>query len=177
MGRPLVLALFLLSHWPSFAQGPAPARYEPSPMPVVQAMMEAARVGAGDTVYDLGCGDGRIVIEAARRGARAVCVELDPERIRESRKNAERAGVAGDIRFVNADALRADLADATVVMLFLTPELNLALRPRLRAELAPGTRIVSHYHGMGDWARERMQHVHGDFGVRTVYTWTVPPRC
>lgn len=146
-------------------------------MEVVHAMLEVGKVTAADRVYDLGCGDGRIVIEAAKRGARGVCVDLDPQRIEESRANARRAGVEDRISFVNQNALEADFRDATVVMLFLTPELNLALRPRLQREPRPGTRVVSHYHGMGDWEPEMIRHVQGgDFGTRTVFLWTVPTR-
>src|SRR5688500_2416373 len=121
--------------------------YEPSPLEVVSAMLELGQVRASDVVYDLGCGDGRIVIEAVKRhGARGVCIDIDPARIREAQANAERAGAAGSIRFVTADLFESDLSDATVVMLFLWPEVNLRLRPKLQRELRPGTRVVSHWH-------------------------------
>ena len=144
-----------------FAQQPGPAppelrapdvRYEPTPMDVVQVMLRLANVNAGDVVYDLGCGDGRIVITAARQfDARGVCVDIDPRRIAESRENARRAGVTHRIQFLNNDLLTTDIGDATVVMLFLSPQLNLAVRPKLLHELKRGTRIVSHWHDMGDW--------------------------
>jgi SAM-dependent methyltransferase len=137
-------------------------RYEPSPPQVVSAMLELASVSARDVVYDLGCGDGRIVIEAAKRyGARGVCVDIDPRRIAEAKANAAEAGVADRIRFREEDALKTDLRDATVVTMFLSYDMNLALRPKLERELAPGTPVVSHWHRMGDWPPERTVHVRG----------------
>ena len=103
-------------------------------------------------VADLGCGDGRIVIEAVRRfGARGLCVDIDPRRIAEARRNAAAAGVAERITFLNQDLFTAELRGVTVVMLFLSPAFNLKLRPKLERELAPGARVVSHWHDMGDW--------------------------
>ncbi len=158
----------------AFARPPE-ARYEPTPMDVVHAMLELAGVNAGDTVYDLGCGDGRIVIAAARRyGARGVCVDIDPQRIAESRENARRDGVTDRIRFLNEDLLRTDIGGATVITLFLTPELNLALRPKLLRDLRPGTRIVSHWHGMGDWKPQQTRNVQSETGWRSIFLWTVP---
>ena len=151
--------------------------YQPTPMDVVHAMLGLANVTAGDVVYDLGCGDGRIVITAARRlGARGVCVDIDPERIAESRENARQAGVADRIRFLNEDLLATDIAGATVVMLFLSGELNLEVRPRLLRELKPGTRVVSHWHGMGDWKPQQTVNVRSDRRDRPIYLWTVPGR-
>ena len=135
---------------------PAHPRYEPTPTEVVEAMLRLAGVSSADVVYDLGCGDGRIVIMAASRfGARGVCVDIDPQRIAESRENARAAGVADRIRFLNEDLLGTDLGGATVVTLYLLPELNLALRPKLQRELRPGARVVSHWHTMGDWQPQR----------------------
>ena len=152
-------------------------RYEPTLMEVVQAMLWLARVSAGDVVFDLGCGDGRIVITAARQfNARGVCVDIDPRRIAESRENARRAGVTDRIRFRNEDLLATDIRDATVVMLFLSAELNLALRPKLLRELKPGSRIVSHWHGMGDWNPQEVVQVWSDGHERAVYLWIVPAR-
>ena len=146
---------------PGHAQAPLEAppalrapdvRYEPSGPEVVEAMLRLGKVAARDVVYDLGCGDGRIVIAAVReRGARGVCVDIDPQRIAESRDNARAAGVADRIQFRNQDLFTTDIGDATVVMLFLYPDLNLKLRPKLWKELKPGTRVVSHWHDMGDW--------------------------
>ena len=145
-------------------------RYEPSPPQVVSAMLELGAVGSNDVVYDLGCGDGRIVIEAARRyGARGVCVDIDPERIAEARANAAEAGVAHRIRFLQEDLLQTDLRGATVVMLFLSLDMNLKLRPRLERELPAGTRVVSHWHRMGDWPPERTVYVQGPARANEVF--------
>jgi SAM-dependent methyltransferase len=155
------------------AQPAAPGvRYEPSPVPVVQAMTELAAVRAGDLVYDLGCGDGRIVIAAAKLGARAVCVDIDPVRIADAQENARSAGVAERIEFRTEDLFAVDLGAATVVMLFLSPEFNLKLRPRLQA-LKPGTRIVSHWHRMGDWKPQKELSVPRDSREHPVYLWVV----
>jgi len=154
---------------------PARPRYEPTSMEVVQAMLRLADTTAADVVYDLGCGDGRIVIMAASRfGARGVCVDIDPERIAESRANARAAGVADRIRFLNEDLLTTDLSDATVVTLYLSNELNLALRPKLRRELKPGARVVSHWHAMGDWKPRASIGVPSEWGERYLYLWTIP---
>jgi precorrin-6B methylase 2 len=162
------------------AAAPATARapdihYEPTPHNVVAEMLALAKVSAGDVVYDLGCGDGRIVIAAVKeRGARGVCVDIDPQRIRESRVNAERAGVAERIRFLNQDLFETDLGEATVVTLFLWPDLNLKLRPKLVLGLKPGARIVSYVHDMGDWAPRETRDVRGTYGPRKLYLWIVP---
>lgn len=148
-------------------------RYEPSPKPVVRAMLELAGVNAKDVVYDLGSGDGRTPIAAARDfGARAVGIEIDPKLVALARANARKAGVADRVSFRNEDLFEADFRDATVVTLFLYPDVNLKLRPRLLAELRPGTRIVSHYHDMGDWKPDRKIRVDG----RPLYLWTIPKR-
>ena len=152
-------------------------RYEPTPMRVVQSMLWLADVGAGDVVYDLGCGDGRIVITAARRfGAQGVCVDIDSRRIAESRENARRAGVAGRIRFLNEDIRATRISDATVVMLFLSPALNLELRPKLLRELRPGTLVVSHWHAMDDWKPALTAYVQSEGKDRPVYLWIVPEK-
>jgi ribosomal protein L11 methylase PrmA len=151
-------------------------RYEPSPPGVVTAMLELAAVGPRDVVYDLGCGDGRVVIAAAKLGARAVCVDIDPLRIADAQEHARGAGVAERIQFRNEDLFGVDLGDATVVMLFLSPDFNRKLRPRLQA-LAPGTRIVSHWHDMGDWQPRKSMHVSEGRRDHPVYLWiTGPPR-
>jgi SAM-dependent methyltransferase len=151
--------------------------YEPTSPDVVEVMLRLANVKAGDVVYDLGCGDGRIVITAVREfAARGVCVDIDPQRIAESRENARAAGVADHIRFLNQDLLATDVSDATVVMLFLSPALNLAARPRLLRELKPGARIVSHWHDMGDWKPQKTVRVQSSGRERPVYLWTIPAR-
>jgi len=153
------------------AQPGAPlVRYEPSPDAVVEAMTQLAAVKPGDVVYDLGCGDGRIVIAAARLGARAVCVDIDPLRIADAQEHARGAGVAERIQFRTEDLFGVDLGDATVVMLFLSPNFNLKLRPRLEA-LKPGTRIVSHWHSMGDWKPQKELSVPSGAREHPVYLW------
>jgi ribosomal protein L11 methylase PrmA len=138
-------------------------------------MLKLAQVGANDIVYDLGCGDGRIVIAAVKqRGARGVCVDIDPQRIRESRANAQSAGVAQRILFLNQDLFDTDIGDATVVTLFLWPSVNLKLRPKLWRELKPGTRVVSYVHSMGDWIPQDARTVEGAHGPRKLFLWTVP---
>jgi SAM-dependent methyltransferase len=163
-----------------FAQQAPPqpgVRYEPTSTEVVEVMLRLAALKENDVVYDLGCGDGRIVIAAVReRAARGVCVDIDPRRIEESRENAQQAGVAKRIRFLNQDLFATDLADATVVMLFLSPTFNLELRPKLLRELRPGTRIVSHWHNMGDWTPQETVRVTSDGRERPVYLWTIPQR-
>jgi len=164
--------MLLALYW-GFAQaqpGAPLVRFEPSPEPVVEAMTQLAAVKPGDVVYDLGCGDGRIVIAAARLGARAVCVDVDPVRIADAQENARSAGVAEHIRFRTEDLFGVDLGDATVVMLFLSPDFNRKLRPRLQA-LSPGTRIVSHWHDMGDWQPRKAMHVSAGRRDHPVYLW------
>jgi len=149
------------------------ALYLPTPQPVVDAMLRLAGVRPGDVVYDLGSGDGRIPITAARRyGARAVGIELDGRKLAEARCKARESGVERLVEFRQADVLEANFRDATVVTLFLFPEMLLRLRPRLLGELAPGTRIVSHRFDLGDWPPERRV----DVGADAIYLWVVPPR-
>jgi SAM-dependent methyltransferase len=168
----LALALACSTGAPSPAGAPRlDVRYEPSPPEVVRAMLDLAAVGPGDVVYDLGCGDGRVVVEAARRGARGVGVDIDPERVREARANARAAGVEDRVEIRQGDLFATDVSGATVVTLFLQRELNLRLRPRLLAQLAPGARVVSHWHDMGDWRPDRTVSLLG----RNVYLWTIPP--
>ena len=151
--------------------------YEPTSPDVVEVMLRLANVKAGELVYDLGCGDGRIVITAVREyAARGVCVDIDPQRIAESQENARAAGVTDQIRFLNQDLLATDVSDAAVVMLFLSPALNLKARPKLLSELKPGARIVSHWHDMGDWKPQETVTVRSSGRERSVYLWTIPAR-
>jgi SAM-dependent methyltransferase len=137
--------------------------YVPTPQEVVVAMLYAANVGPEDILYDLGCGDGRIVVTAARQfGARATGVDLDPERLSEARANARRAGVTDRVRFLQQDLFETELRDATVVTLYLLPKLNLRLRPRLLHNLKPGARIVSHAFDMAEWQPDQVVPVRGD---------------
>ena len=139
---------------------------------VIEAMLKAAKVGPNDVVYDLGCGDGRIVVAAAKLGARAVGIDIDPQRIKEANENAARNGVTAKVDFRQADLFESDIREATVVTLYLLPSLNVKLRPRLMEQLRPGTRIVSHDFDMGDWAPEQTIAVDG----KTVYVWTIPQK-
>jgi SAM-dependent methyltransferase len=142
---------------------------------VVAAMLDTAGVNSGDVVYDLGSGDGRIVIAAARRyGARGVGVDLDPALIAEARRNAARAGVTDRVTFLVQDLFQTDLRPATVVTLFLSPEVNLRLRPKLLGELRPGARVVSHHFDMGDWRPERTVEVPQVPHPRWIYLWRIP---
>jgi ribosomal protein L11 methylase PrmA len=134
-------------------------------------MLRLANVRKGDVLYDLGSGDGRIPVTAAKRfGIRAVGIDIDPQRIKEANENAKKNGVARLVTFRNEDLFKTDFKDATVVTLYLLPELNVKLRPRLLKELRPGTRIVSHQFDMGDWKPEKKVELNG----RTIYFWTVP---
>ncbi len=147
--------------------------FEPTPAEVVDAMLKLADVRAGDVVYDLGCGDGRIVVRAAQQGARGVGIDIDPVRIQESRARARAAHVDDRIEFREGDLFEADVSPATVVTLFLWPKVNLQLRPKLQSQLRPGSRVVSYMHDMGDWAPERTIAVAGG---RKVYLWIIPER-
>jgi SAM-dependent methyltransferase len=171
-GRFLVCAAFLGMAGQSAAQdtGPVhPAPYIPSPRATVDEMLRLAEVGPGDVVYDLGAGDGRVVIAAASKfGARGVGVEIDARLVELARQNAQRAGVAERVTFIAQDLFETDLRQASVVALYLSPNLNEKLRPRLLA-LAPGTRIVSHSSGMGDWRPDRKTSIRKD-----VLLWIVP---
>ncbi|MCC6608147.1 MAG: methyltransferase domain-containing protein [Burkholderiales bacterium] len=150
------------------ADGPG-APFIPTPPAVVAEMLRVASVGASDVVYDLGSGDGRIVIAAAKEhGARGVGIERDPELVARAVANAERAGVADRVKFVRQDLFQADLAEATVIALYLLPAMNDALRPRLQG-LRPGTRIVSHDFAMDDWEPDHVSVVQG----KRVYLWIV----
>jgi precorrin-6B methylase 2 len=148
--------------------------YVPTAPRVVDAMLELAKVRDGDVLYDLGSGDGRIPIAAAKKfRVRAVGIDIDPQRIVEARANAKSAGVTKEVTFRRQDLFQADFSDATVVTLYLLQSLNEKLKPRLLNELKPGTRVVSHAFSMGgDWPPERTLEVDGS----TIHLWTVPPR-
>ena len=148
-----------------------------TPHDVVDRMLELARVGPADVVYDLGSGDGRLVIAAARDfGARAVGIEIDPGRVARSREYARREGVEARVSFVEQDVFQADISAATVVTLYLTREMNLRLRPKLERELAQGARVVSFNFDMGDWEPESVLRVDVNARTTPVYLWVVPPR-
>ena len=148
--------------------------YVPTPQPVVEAMLELAAVKSTDTVYDLGSGDGRIVITAAKKyGARGVGIEVDPALVKKARENAAAAGVANRVRFVTQDLFTTDLRPASVVTLYLLQSINERLRPKLVRELKPGTRVVSHVFNMGpEWPPEKTVSVDRS----RIFLWTLPPR-
>jgi len=172
----IAVALALAGCVPVFARG-GDVPYVQTPDRVVHEMLALAAVRADDVVYDLGAGDGRIVIAAARwRGARGVGIEIDPDLVRQARRDAERAGVADRVRFEAADLFSAPLGDATVVTLYLSPELNARLRPRLLAELSPGARIVSHQFPMADWPPTRTVRLTIDGREHVLHLWVVPAR-
>jgi len=149
---------------------PLDVPYVPTPMPVVDAMLDLGKVAKSDTVYDLGCGDGRIVVRAASRfGCRGVGVDLNPERVKEAKANAIRSNVTELTRFEVGDVFEFDFSAATVVTMYLLPNVNLRLRPRLLKELKPGTRIVSHDFHMGDWAPEVTREVNRS----RIFLWTI----
>ena len=169
---PLVLTLGLLTSTARGQPTRAPdVHFVPTPMEVVDSMLAVARVTKDDRLYDLGSGDGRIVITAAKRlGTRGVGIDIDPQRITESRRNADTAGVTRLVEFRQADLFETDLREATVVTLYLLPRLNVQLRPKLFAELRPGSRVVSHSFDMGDWIADSTQSI----GGRMVYYWVIP---
>ena len=178
-----ILALALLgacARPPSTARTP-PERalaglWVPSPPAVIAAMLELAAVSPADVLYDLGSGEGEIVIEAARRyGVRAVGVEIDRERVENAERNAIGAGVTDRVTFIERDLFEVDIGEATVVTLYLFPALMQRLKPKLLRELRPGTRIVSHDFGLPDWPPDETVEVSVD-RIRRVYLWTVPPR-
>ncbi|HEV2816830.1 MAG TPA: methyltransferase domain-containing protein [Allosphingosinicella sp.] len=144
--------------------------FVPTPHALVEKMLDLARIGASDYLIDLGCGDGRIAVAAARRGARALGVDLDPLRIEEARAAARIAGLEARVRFRRQDLFATPIWDADVIALYLLPRINLALRPRLLTELRPGARIVSHAFDMGDWRPEAAETHDG----RRIFLWLVP---
>jgi SAM-dependent methyltransferase len=170
----LVLVVGVWVLWATaYSQEPTPeVPYVPTPQEVVAEMLKMAGVTQNDIVYDLGCGDGRIVITAAKVfGARGVGVDNDPNLIRQSNDNARKAGVTDRVKFIEQDLFETDIREATVVTLYLLPELNLQLRPKLLRDLKPGSRIVSHEFDMGDWKPDRVGKVPK---VKLYYHPTIP---
>ena len=174
----LVLFVLLLTGGSAVAptQAQSPSRtpdviFVPTPQEVVEDMLRLVDVRKGDVLYDLGSGDGRIPITAARLyGIRAIGIDIDPQRIAEAQENAKKAGVTHLVEFRRADLFTSDFREATVITLYLLPELNVKLRPRLLADLRPGTRIVSHQFDMGEWKADKKLESVG----RTIYFWTIP---
>ncbi|BAU64936.1 hypothetical protein STA3757_23140 [Stanieria sp. NIES-3757] len=149
--------------------------YVPTPENVVNQMLELASVSGDDILYDLGSGDGRIPITAAQKyGTRGTGVEINPELVQRSRENAEAAGVGDQVEFLQQDLFQTDLSDATVVTLYLLPDVNLELRSKLLRELQPGTRVVSHDFDMGEWQPEQVIRVQSGARQHTIYYWVVP---
>jgi len=157
---------------PGFAQSRIPdVHYEPTPQLIVEDLLKMAEVNRNDIVYDLGCGDGRFVITAAKKyGARGVGIDIDPERIKESNRNARIAGVMDQVKFIKADLFETDIREANVVALYLLPDLNMQLRPKLLTDLKPGSRVVSYEFDMYDWQPDKM----GRLGRNRYYFWVVP---
>jgi SAM-dependent methyltransferase len=146
--------------------------FVPTPQEVVDKMIELAGVKEGDVVYDLGSGDGRIVITAAKKGARAVGFDVDGDLVKESRENIRKAGLEKLAEIKQQDILTVDLTPATVVTMYLLPDVNLKLKPNLLKQLKPGSRVVSHAFDMGDWKPDKTERVNG----RTIYLWTIPAK-
>lgn len=166
----LPFLLFVLLGQQTPKEIPINTPYVQTPTEVVDEMIKIARVSKSDVVYDLGCGDGRIVIAAAKdRGARGVGIDLSPDRVREAREAAAKAGVSNRTEFREQDLFDADLSSASVVMIYLLPEVNLRLRPKLWSELKPGTRVVSHTFHMGDWKPDGVVESHGT----KIYYWEI----
>jgi SAM-dependent methyltransferase len=175
----LSLVLGIIAFWGAVqAQSKKPdVEYVPTPHHVVAEMLRLAETRKEDVVYDLGCGDGRVVIMAAREyGTRGVGVDIDPKRIEESRENARQAGVTDRVHFLQQNLFDTDIREATLVTLYLLPQLNRQLRPRLLSELRPGTRIVSHDFDMGEWHPDQVLHVPGSTYEHTVYYWVIPAK-
>jgi SAM-dependent methyltransferase len=180
---PLLLAMALAAP----AQNTKPSRqpdvpYVPTTEPAVEEMLKLARVTKNDVVYDLGCGDGRIVIAAAKQyGARGVGIDINPERIAEANENAKKAGVTHLVKFIEQDLFEANFREASVVTLFLLTEVNLRLRPKLLEQLKPGTRVVSNTFEMGDWKPEKETKLNGEdseysYLSSKFFLWTIPAK-
>jgi SAM-dependent methyltransferase len=163
------VGVFAQEYQPSVGQEGKDVIWVPTPDSLIQAMLDLAKVTPNDYVMDLGSGDGRIVIAAAKRGARAVGFEFNPDMVALSRRNAETAGVSGKATFMNADIFESDFSKATVITMYLLPQLNLKLRPTILS-LKPGTRVVSHAFTMGEWRPDQTVEQEG----RTAYMWIVP---
>ena len=146
--------------------------FVPSPREVVDKMIELADVKKGDVVYDMGSGDGRIVIAAAKKGARSVGFEIDGDLVKESRENIQKAGVQNLAEIRQQDILTVDFSPANIVTMYLLPDVNLKLKPNLLSQLKPGSRVVSHSFDMGDWKPDKVERIDG----RTIYLWTIPAR-
>jgi len=171
----LPVLFFVLLELPAVQWNQYDVPYVSTPYRVVEEMLSIAGVKGDDILYDLGCGDGRIVITAAKKyGCRGVGVDLDPQRIKESKENAVKESVENKVRFIQQDLFEADISEATVMTLYLLSSVNLKLRPRLLQELKPGTRIVSHDFSMGDWEADMEKDVFVGSDRHHIYFWVVP---
>lgn len=160
--------------WAQFEEQVGDVPYVPTPPEVVEQMMKLGQVKPGDVIYDLGCGDGRLVITAIKKhgAVRGVGIDINPVRVKEANENAAKEGVSAKAKFIEQDLFKADFSEATVVTLYLLPEVNLRLKPILLKQLKPGTRIVSHQFDMGEWKPEKTVEIEW----RRVHMWTVPPK-
>ncbi|HEU5197211.1 MAG TPA: class I SAM-dependent methyltransferase [Methylomirabilota bacterium] len=181
--RTFVLTVLGVSLTLAFAPGAGPQTktpevpYVPTHEDIVSRMLAIADVKKTDVLYDLGSGDGRIPITAAKRfGTRGVGVDIDPVRVKEANDNARTAGVTDRVKFLEQDLFQTDIREATVVTLYLLPEVNLRLRPKLLSDLKPGTRVVSHNYDMGDWKPLAVETLTIDGTDHYIYYWIVPPR-
>jgi hypothetical protein len=181
---PAFTVVFMLLVAVAGAQSPTTTEKKPLDVPyvpthesLVDEMLSMAKVGGNDVLYDLGSGDGRIVITAARKfGTRGVGYDLDPDRVSEARENARKAGVTDKVRFEQQDIFTAKIADATVITMYLLPDVNMRLRPRLLSELKPGTRIVSHNYDLGDWQPVQRKEMDVSGVNHTLFLWIVPQK-
>jgi precorrin-6B methylase 2 len=170
------LAAFALCAALVYAQAPArtpDVPYVPTPQEVVDEMLKLANIKSSDVLYDLGCGDGRIVVTAAKRyGIHAVGVDINPERIAEATENARKAGVTDKVKFIQGDLFQTSLKEPTVLTLYLLPAVNLKLKPKILSDMKPGSRVVSHSFDMGDWQPDKSV----DVDYRKIYLWTIPAK-
>jgi SAM-dependent methyltransferase len=178
-GSGYCLALLMAGLWVSACAQPRSKKpdveYVPTPHHVVAEMLRLVEMKPTDVVYDLGCGDGRVVITAAQQyRARGVGVDIDPKRIRESRANARKASVLDRVKFLQQDLFNTDIREATVVTLYLLPQLNRQLRPKLLSDLRPGTRVVSHDFDMGEWHPDKVIYVPASTYEHSVFYWVIP---
>jgi SAM-dependent methyltransferase len=174
-GLILVMAGLWVSAWAQPQQKKPDVEYVPTAHHVVTEMLQLVELKPTDVVYDLGCGDGRVVITAAKRyKARGVGVDIDPQRIKESRANARRAGVVDRVKFLQQDLFKTDIREASVVFLYLLPQLNVQLRPKLLSDLRPGTRVASHDFDMGDWHPDKVIYVPSAAYEHTLFYWVIP---
>lgn len=170
-----LLALVLAPAYEAAQQKQLDVPYVPTKYLVVDEMLRIAKIDKTDVVYDLGCGDGRLVIGAAQKyGARGVGFDIDPDRIQECKENADKAGVTNRVQFFEQDLFTADFHEATAMTIYLLTSVNLKLRPKLLRELRPGTRLVSHNFGMGEWKADESSEVMVDDISHEVYLWIIP---